>query len=98
MAQLLTNPWEDIDTVWEHSPLKCAPKATTPTLFIQSDEDYRCWMSDAIQMFTALKVNGVPSRLALFHGESHGLSRIGKPKNRIGRLTEIGNWFETYLK
>lgn len=98
MAQLLTNPWEDVATVWEHSPLKCAPKAKTPTLFIQSDEDYRCWMSDAIQMFTALKINGVPSRLALFHGESHGLSRTGRPKNRIGRLTEIGDWFETYLK
>ena len=27
-----------------------------------------------------------------------GLSRIGKPSNRIGRLTEIGNWFEKYLK
>ena len=33
-----------------------APKATTPTLFIQADEDYRCWMSDAIQMYTALKL------------------------------------------
>jgi len=36
----------------------------------------------------ALKLNGVDSRLVLFHGESHGLSRTGKPKNRIRRLTE----------
>lgn len=98
MAQLGTNPWEDFDTVWEHSPLKCAPNAKTPTLFIQSDEDYRCWMSDAISMFTALKMNGVDSRIALFHGENHELSRSGKPENRISRLTEIGNWFEKYLK
>jgi len=98
MAQLGTDIWEDFDTVWVHSPLKYAPNAKTPTLFIQSDEDYRCWMSDALQMFTALKMNGVDSRLVLFHGESHGLSRTGKPKNRITRLEEIGNWFETYLK
>ncbi len=98
MKQLGTDPWEDFDTVWEHSPLKNAPKATTPTLFIQSDEDYRCWMSDAIQMFNALKMNGVDSRIALFHGENHELSRSGKPHNRISRLTEIGNWFEKYLK
>ena len=98
MSQLGTTPWEDFDTVWAHSPLKYAPQATTPTLFIHSDEDYRCWMSDAFQMFTALKMNGVDSRIALFHGESHGLSRIGKPENRIGRLTEIGSWFEKYLK
>jgi dipeptidyl aminopeptidase/acylaminoacyl peptidase len=98
MAQLGTDPWHDFDTVWEHSPLKCAPNAKTPTLFIQSDEDYRCWMSDAIQMFTALKMNGVDSRIALFHGENHELSRSGKPQNRVSRLTEIGNWFEKYLK
>lgn len=98
MAQLGTDPWHDFDTVWEHSPLKYAPDAKTPTLFIQSDEDYRCWMSDAIQMFTALKMNGVDSRIALFHGENHELSRSGKPKNRISRLTEIGGWFEKYLK
>ena len=98
MSQLETDPWQDFDRVWEHSPLKCAPYAKTPTLFIQSDEDYRCWMSDAIQMYTALKMNGTDARLALFHGESHGLSRIGKPQNRISRLTEIGNWFEKYLK
>ena len=98
MSQLGCDPWEDFDTVWEHSPLKCAPNAKTPTLFIQSDEDYRCWMSDAIQMFTALKMNGTDARIALFHGENHDLSRSGKPQNRIGRLTEIGNWFEKYLK
>lgn len=92
------DPWNDFDKVWEISPLKYAPKAKTPTLFIQSDEDYRCWMSGAIQMFNALQQNGVPSRIALFHGETHELSRSGKPHNRISRLTEIGNWFEKYLK
>ena len=92
------DPWNDFDQVWEISPLKYAPNAKTPTLFIQSDEDYRCWMSGAIQMFNALQQNGVPSRIALFHGETHELSRSGKPHNRISRLTEIGDWFEKYLK
>ncbi len=50
-------------------PLKMAHRATTPTLFVQSDEDYRCWMSDAVQMFSALKRSGVDTRLVLFHGE-----------------------------
>lgn len=92
------DPWNDFDQVWEISPLKYAPNAKTPTLFIQSDEDYRCWMSGAIQMFNALQQNGVPSRIALFHGETHELSRSGRPHNRIFRLTEIGDWFEKYLK
>lgn len=92
------DPWNDFDQVWEISPLKYAPHATTPTLFIQSDDDYRCWMSGAVQMFNALQQNGVPSRIALFHGETHELSRSGKPANRISRLKEMGDWFEKYLK
>lgn len=98
MSQMGTDPWTDFSTIWDHSPLKEAPQATTPTLFIQSDMDYRCWMGDAVQMFNALLANGTPTKMCLFHGESHGLSRIGKPSNRIGRLTEIGNWFEKYVK
>lgn len=98
MAQLGTDPWHDFDTVWNTSPLKEAPQAVTPTLFIQSDEDYRCWMSDAIQMYNALQQNSTPTRMVLFHGENHELSRSGKPKNRIRRLAEIGDWFRQYLQ
>ena len=98
MAQLATDPWHDFNVVWDTSPLKNGHLAKTPTLFIQSDEDYRCWMSDALQMFSALKMNGVDSKVVLFHGENHELSRSGKPQNRITRLTEICEWFEKYVK
>ena len=40
----------------------------------------------------------VEARLCMFRGENHELSRSGKPKHRIRRLTEITNWFEKYLK
>ncbi len=96
--QIGAYPWEDIDKVWAHSPLVSAHKAKTPTLFIQSDEDYRCYMSDAIQMYSALKRHGCQTRMILFHGENHELSRSGKPHNRITRLREMGRWFEEYLK
>lgn len=98
MAQLGTDPWNGFETVWNTSPLQYAPKAVTPTLFIQSDEDYRCWMSDAVQMFTALEKNGTDARMVLFHGENHDLSRTGKPKNRIQRLKEMLDWFAKYLR
>ena len=92
------DPWNGADILWDHSPLKYADKCKTPTLFIHSDEDYRCWMGDAMQMFTALRMHGCPTRLCLFHGENHTLSRSGKPKHRIRRLKEITDWFEKYLK
>lgn len=91
-------PWDNHEGFWEASPLKHAPNAKTPTLFIHADEDYRCHYSCAMQMHTALKIHGVDSRLVLFHGENHELSRSGKPKERIRRMQEIKNWFDIYLK
>ena len=90
--------WSGFDKLWQQSPLKYANNAKTPTLFIHSEEDYRCYQSQAFQMFTALKYYGVESRLCLFKGENHELSRSGKPKHRLRRLKEITDWFEKYLK
>jgi dipeptidyl aminopeptidase/acylaminoacyl peptidase len=93
-----SSPWDNVEKMWWHSPIKYANQAVTPTLFIHSEEDYRCWLAEGLQMFTALKYHGVDARLCLFKGENHELSRSGKPKHRVRRLEEITNWFEKYLK
>jgi dipeptidyl aminopeptidase/acylaminoacyl peptidase len=92
-----TTPWEDPEAIWEHSPIKYADKVKTPTLFLHSDEDTRCWMVEGIQMFYALKNFHVPARLVLFHQETHELSRSGRPKSRIRRNEEIVKWMKKYL-
>ena len=86
------------DQLWEHSPLKYAANVKTPTLFIHSDEDYRCPLEQGLQMYTAIRDQGVEARICLFHGENHELSRSGKPLHRVRRLTEITNWFEKHSK
>ena len=91
-------PWDNHEQLWKSSPLKYADRAKTPTLFIHSEEDYRCWYPEGLQMFTALKFHGVDARLCLFKGENHELSRGGKPLHRIRRLQEITDWFDKYLK
>lgn len=96
--QINATPWDNYEKMWSHSPLKYADKAVTPTLFIHSEEDYRCWLAEGLQMFTALKYHGVDARLCMFRGENHELSRSGKPKHRIRRLKEITEWFDKYLK
>lgn len=96
--QMGAYPWEDFHKVWSMSPLSGAVNAKTPLLLLQSDEDYRCWMGDAVQMFSAVKRQGTDTRLVLFHGENHELSRSGKPANRMTRLKELELWFEKYLK
>ncbi|MBO8161222.1 MAG: S9 family peptidase [Thermosipho sp. (in: Bacteria)] len=96
--QQSATPWNDFEKLWWHSPMKYADKVKTPTLFIHSDEDYRCWLPEGIQMFTSLKYFGVDARLVIFKGENHELSRGGKPKHRMRRLKEITDWFNKYLK
>ena len=96
--QMGAYPWENFHKVWSMSPLSGAKDAKTPLLLLQSDEDYRCWMGDAIQMFSAVKRQGTDARLVLFHGENHELSRSGKPENRMTRLKELEGWFEKYLR
>lgn len=95
--QTAADPWNSPEKLWEQSPLKYADKVVTPTLFLHSDEDYRCWMVEGIQMYTALQMHGVETRMCLFHGESHELSRSGKPHNRVRRLKEITEWFTSHL-
>ena len=90
--------YESPEKLWAQSPLKYAGNVKTPTLFIHSDEDYRCPMAEGIQMYAALIDRGVEARLCLFHGETHELSRSGKPEHRQRRLKEITDWFEKHAK
>ncbi len=96
--QIGADAWEDYERLWWHSPLKYADKCTTPTLFIHSLEDYRCWVAEGIQMYYALKYFGVEAKMCLFKGENHELSRSGRPQHRIRRLKEITDWFDSHLK
>lgn len=89
---------DDIDKLWFHSPLRYVNNVTTPTLFLHSDHDFRCPIPDAYQMFQALKLRNVPTKLVVFQGSNHDLSRKGAPNRRIKRLEETLNWFDQYLK
>lgn len=84
--------------LWEHSPLAYADKVKTPTLFIHSDEDHRCPLPEGMQMMQALAERNIETRMVIFHGENHELSRSGKPLHRIKRLEEITNWFDEHTK
>ena len=96
--QGVNNIYEDYEILWDHSPLKYAQNVKTPTLFIHSDEDYRCPLPEGMQMMQALAYRNIETRLVIFKGENHELSRSGKPLHRIRRLNEITNWFIKHTK
>lgn len=93
-----TRAGEDDKVLWDCSPLHYAERCTTPTLFIHSDNDHVCWMSEGLTMFSALKTAGCETKICIFHGEDHELSRAGKPVNRVRRMNEILGWFDGHLK
>lgn len=89
--------WERRDFYWERSPIAHLHKITTPLLIIHSENDHRCTVSEAEQLFTALRRLGRDVVFVRFPDESHGLSRTGKPKHRRERLERIVGWFKKYL-
>ncbi len=96
--QIHGNIFDNVEKLWEHSPLKYISNAKTPTLIIHSDEDYRCPLEQGLQLYTALCDLDVEAKLVMFRKENHELSRSGLPKHRVKRLSEITAWMEKYLK
>jgi dipeptidyl aminopeptidase/acylaminoacyl peptidase len=90
--------WDSEDFIMSRSPIRYAPRVKTPILIIHSEQDYRCPMEQAEQWYVALKLLGKTTEFVRFNGENHELSRSGKPRNRIDRLSFILGWFERYCK
>jgi len=90
-------PWESVDRYWRVSPLLHAPKMRTPLLLLHQEDDHRCPIGQAEELFTALRILGRDVEFVRFAGEGHGMSRSGHPHNRIERLRLILDWFERKL-
>lgn len=90
-------PWENPEQFLKMSPLSYAHEIEAPLLIIHSEQDYRCPIEQAEQLFVRLKKLGKTTEFLRFPGESHGLSRSGKPKHRVERLNAILGWFDKYL-
>ena len=96
--QLDGTPWSESQRFLAQSPIRYADRVSTPTLFIHSDQDFRCPLGEGLQMFTALRFFRVESRLCLLHGENHELSRSGRPRQRLKRLEEIFHWLDSHFQ
>ena len=79
-------PWEEPDIYWDLSPITYVDQIETPPLIEHQEQDYRCPVEQAEQLFTALKRRGKIVEIVRYPDESHGMSRTGQPKHRIERL------------
>jgi dipeptidyl aminopeptidase/acylaminoacyl peptidase len=97
VIELGVPPWEDASTYLDQSPVSYARDVTTPLLIIHSEDDLRCPMGQAEQLFAALKKLRKDVAFVRFPDENHELSRSGKPRHRLARFQFILDWFAKYL-
>lgn len=91
-------PWTNPENYEKCSPITYYKNVKTPVLIIHSENDLRCAIEQAEQMFTMLKVLRKKVEMVRFPEEPHGLSRHGRPDRRVARLEWILKWFNRYLK
>ena len=94
---LLDEMDNNINLYRKKSPITYAKNIKTPTLIIHSENDYRCPVEQAEQLFSTLKRNKVESAMVRFPNESHELSRSGKPLHRKQRFDFIVDWHKKHL-
>ena len=93
-----STPFRDPQEFLARSPVRYADSVTTPLMFILGEEDLRAPPNQGGEaMFRALKYLHKTTVQVRFPGESHELSRSGKPVHRVERLQHILNWFDKYL-
>ncbi|GAB3299621.1 alpha/beta fold hydrolase [Epidermidibacterium keratini] len=85
------------DRQYAQSPLTHADQITTPLMIIHSERDFRCPLEQGQRLFALLKKRGVPTKLLVFPGEGHELSRSGQPRHRLQRFEHILDWWSHYL-
>ncbi len=89
---------KNLQFYWDMSPLKYVKRMKTPLLIIHSEQDHRCPIGQAEELFTALKLLRRDVEMVRFPGEPHGLSRHGSPRRREKRLELIVEFLDRHLK
>jgi dipeptidyl aminopeptidase/acylaminoacyl peptidase len=88
-------PWDDPELYARWSPSYFVKDFSTPTLVIHGELDYRVPVGQGLQLFTALQMQKVPSKLLLFPDEGHW---ILKPQNSVLWYQTFLDWIGEWLK
>lgn len=79
------------------SPQAFVSQVTTPTFVVHSEDDLRCPLPQAERYYLGLVRAGVDTKMLVFPGENHELSRSGRPRHRVQRFDEILGWWAEHL-
>jgi dipeptidyl aminopeptidase/acylaminoacyl peptidase len=90
-------PWSGTakEQFQKFSPHRYAANMKTPTLVITNQLDYRVPVDQGLQLFTALRMRGVPSEALVFEDEGHW---VLKALNSKLWHEKVFGWMNQYLK
>ena len=89
-------PWQKdapIAAYWDNSPLKDVWKVKTPTIFLVGQNDVRVPEPQSVEMYRALKSNGIPTHLYVAPREPHGWAEL---RHVLFKMNVELDWFEKY--
>ena len=90
--------FEEPEVYLKISPSTYATNITTPLLIIHSENDLRCPVGHAEDLFAILRLRKQEVEMVRFPQESHELTRSGSPLHRVQRFEVILDWFGRHLK
>ena len=88
-------PYENRESYILWSPHQYAKNFKTPTLVIHGQRDYRLDVSEGLQLFTTLQMEGVPSEMLYFPDEGHW---VMKPQNSQLWYKTVNDWVDRWTK
>jgi dipeptidyl aminopeptidase/acylaminoacyl peptidase len=90
----LGQPWENIEGYMKFSPISLIANVETPTLVMVGTADMRTPISEAKQMYNALKIRGIDTALVEVPGAFHNIA--ARPSQLITKIDHILAWFKDY--
>jgi dipeptidyl aminopeptidase/acylaminoacyl peptidase len=88
---------DDPEPYLRQSPITYVRDMTTPLLILHSENDLRCPIGQAEELFVALRLLGRTPEFVRFPGESHELSRSGAPRHRVERAEIVVDFMRRHL-
>ncbi len=88
-------PWDKPEVYSKWSPSTYAKDFHTPMLVIHGELDFRVPYTQSLQLFTALQMQKVPSKLLIFPDEGHW---VLKPQNSILWYKTFIDWLDSWVK
>jgi dipeptidyl aminopeptidase/acylaminoacyl peptidase len=88
-------PWDNPESYVKWSPSYFVKDFHTPTLVVTGEQDFRVPYTQGLQLFTALQVQKVPSKLLEFPDEGHW---VLKPQNSVLWYNSFLDWIGEWTK